>query len=196
MFGRRTKDAAEAAPQAPQPKDPSSGKGHATPSRREAQDARKQQLRIPKDAKEAKRAARDRDRIARETQRQGMLAGDPRYLPARDRGAAKAFTRDFVDARFTFAEYFVFVAIAVLALGFIKNQMLQTWISIAFFSFTALIAIDIIIVLVQLNIAARKEFPNTADRKGITLYAGLRVLQLRRLRLPPPRVRRGGRPKD
>lgn len=196
MFGRRTKDAAEAAPQTAQRKDPSSGKGHATPSRREAQEARKQHLRIPKDAKEAKRAARDRDRIARETQRQGMLAGDPRYLPARDRGAAKAFTRDFVDARFTFAEYFVFVAIAVLALGFIKNQVLQTWISIAFFSFTALIAIDIIIVLVQLNIAARKEFPDKADRKGITLYAGLRVLQLRRLRLPPPRVRRGGRPKD
>lgn len=196
MFGRRNKDAAQTPADSAEETSTTLGKGHATPTRREAEEARKQQLRIPKDPKDAKRAARERDRAAREQQRQGMLAGDERYMPARDRGPAKAFTRDFVDARYTFAEYFVFVAIAVLALGFIKNQSLQMWISLAFFVFTALIAIDIIIVLVQLNIAARKQFPNPADRRGITLYAGLRVLQLRRLRLPPARVRRGGRPKD
>ncbi|MCX6433765.1 MAG: DUF3043 domain-containing protein, partial [Actinobacteria bacterium] len=41
---------------------------------------------------------------------------------------------------------------------------------------------------------AKAVFPDAADRKGITLYAVLRTLQLRRLRLPPPRVRRGGAP--
>ena len=32
-----------------------------------------------------------------------MMAGDERYLPARDKGPARAFTRDFVDSRFTVA---------------------------------------------------------------------------------------------
>jgi hypothetical protein len=123
-----------------------------------------------------------------------MAAGEEKYLPARDRGPAKAFTRDFVDARFTLAEYFIFIAIAVLLLGFIKNQVLSTLISTGFFAITALIAIDSIILVIQLNKRAKEAFPNEAERKGITLYALLRTLQLRRLRLPPPRVRRGGKP--
>jgi hypothetical protein len=123
-----------------------------------------------------------------------MAAGEEKYLPARDRGPAKAFTRDFVDARFTLAEYFIFIAVAVLLLGFIQNQALSTLISTGFFAITALIAIDSIILVIQLNKRAKEAFPNEIDRKGITLYALLRTLQLRRLRLPPPRVRRGGKP--
>ena len=45
-----------------------------------------------------------------------------------------------------------------------------------------------------MNLRAKKVFPTKSDRKGITLYAALRTLQLRRLRLPPPKVRRGGAP--
>ena len=86
------------------------------PSRKDAEAARKQQLKIPKDPKAAKAAARERDRDARATARAGMMAGDERYLPARDKGPARAFTRDFVDSRFTVAEFFIFVAVAVLVL--------------------------------------------------------------------------------
>jgi hypothetical protein len=86
------------------------GKGRPTPSRREAEQARKQQLKIPKDPKAARKASRERDRSARDRQRQGMMAGDERYLPAADRGPARAFTRDFVDSRITIAEFFIFIA--------------------------------------------------------------------------------------
>jgi hypothetical protein len=175
--------------------DPQGAKGRPTPSRREAEAARKQQLKIPKDPKEAKKAARERDRDDRSKQRAAMMAGDERFLPARDKGPAKAFTRDFVDSRFTMAEYFIFFAIGVLALGFVRNAAVQSFVSIAFFAVTALIAFDTIVLLIQLNRRATKEFPDKADRKGITLYAALRTLQLRRLRLPPPRVKRGGAPK-
>ncbi len=194
MFGRSKQPAQVEA--AAEPGEPGHGKGHATPTRREAEEARKQQLRIPKDPKQAKRAARERDRAAREQQRQGMSAGDPRYLPARDQGPGRAFARDFVDARFTLAEYFIFVALGVLLLGFVQDPLLQTWVSLAFFAFTAVMAVDIIIVLIQLRSAAAKAIPDPKDRKGLSLYAALRILQLRRLRLPAPRVRRGGRPKD
>lgn len=171
------------------------GKGHATPSRREAEDARKNQLKIPKDPKAAKKASRQRDQEERARARQGMRNGEEKYLPARDRGPARAFVRDFVDGRVTLAEFFIFIAIAVLALGFIRNPLIQSWVSIGFFALTALIVIDTVVLLVQMSLRAKKAFPEAKDRKGLLLYASLRTLQLRRLRLPPPRVRRGGAPK-
>ena len=197
MFGRKQAPAPDA--KAPDgdgspPEDPQAPKGRPTPSRKEAEAARKQQLRIPKDPKAAKKAARERERAERGKARAAMMAGDERYLPPRDQGAAKAFTRDFVDSRFTVAEFFIFVAIAVLVLGFIQNPALQSFVSLAFFAFTAVIAIDTVILLVTLNRRAAQRFPDVKDRKGITLYAILRALQLRRLRVPPPRVRRGGAP--
>ena len=195
MFGRkRTPDEDTSPATAAEEADPRSPKGRPTPTRKEAEAARKQQLKIPKDPKAAKKAARERDREARARARAGMLAGDERYLPARDRGPAKAFTRDFVDSRFTVAEFFIFVAIAVLVLGFVQNQQVQSFVSLAFFAFTAVIVMDTAILLFSLKRKAREKFPDPKDRKGITLYAMLRTLQLRRLRLPPPRVRRGGAP--
>ncbi|MDD2857673.1 MAG: DUF3043 domain-containing protein [Candidatus Nanopelagicales bacterium] len=171
------------------------GKGRPTPSRREAEAARKNRAKVPSDPKAAKKAARERARVDRERQRQGMIAGDERYMAKRDQGPARAFTRDFVDARFTLAEYFIIVAVGVLVMGFIPVQALQFWVTVAFFAFTALLVIDTIIMVAMLNRQATKVFPNPQDRKGLTLYAILRVMQLRRLRLPPARVRRGGAPK-
>jgi Flp pilus assembly protein TadB len=195
MFGRKGQPADTPVEPSTVEGDSASGKGRPTPSRREAEAARKQQLKIPKDPKEAKKAARERERDDRSRSRAAMMAGDERYLPARDKGPARAFTRDFVDSRFTLAEFFIFFAIGVLVLGFVRNPVVQSWVSIAFFAFTALIVVDTLVLLIQLNMRAKKQFPNAADRKGLTLYASLRTLQLRRLRLPPPRVKRGGAPK-
>lgn len=195
MFGRKASPTPAEEPVAPaDDHDARAPKGRPTPSRRDAEAARKQRLTIPKDPKEAKKASRDRERDERARRRAGMMAGDPRYLPARDQGPGRAFARDFVDSRITLAEYFIFVAIGVLLLGFIRNQAIQSFVSLAFFALTAVIAIDTVILLISLNRKARAAVPNPADRKGITMYAALRTLQLRRLRLPPPRVRRGGAP--
>lgn len=193
MFGRKANE-----PQ-PQPADDEGheggGKGRPTPSRREAEAARKQTLKIPKDPKAAKAASRERAREARQRQRQGMLAGDPRYLPARDQGPGRAFARDFVDSRFTLSETFIFVAILVLVLGFIRNPAIQQWVSILFFAFTAVIVVDMAILIITLNRKARALFPDPKDRKGLGLYVALRAMQIRRLRVPPPRVKIGGAPR-
>ena len=195
MFGRnKDKQADPAAQPLLADSDARSAKGRPTPTRKEAEAARKQHLKIPKDPKEAKKAARVRDRDERVRSRAAMMSGDERYLPARDQGPGRAFTRDFVDSRFTVAEFFIFIAIGVLVLGFIRNQAVQTAVSISFFAFTALIIVDTVLLLTQLNRRAKEAVPDPTDRKGITLYAALRTLQLRRLRLPPPKVRRGGAP--
>jgi hypothetical protein len=193
MFGRK-KPVESAAPPTPDDHDPRAPKGRPTPSRKEAEAARRHQLRIPKDPKEAKKASRERDREERARARAGMMAGDERYLPARDRGPAKAFTRDFVDSRFTIAEYFIFIAVAVLALGFVQNPAVQSFVTLGFMLLTFVIVVDTAILLFTLSRRASAQFPNKADRKGIMFYAALRAIQLRRLRLPAPRVRRGGAP--
>ena len=179
------------------PNDPRAPKGRATPSRKEAEAARKQGLRASsrgRTTKDGKKASREAEREARSRQRAGMMVGDERYMPARDRGANRRFVRNFVDARFTIAEYFIFIAIAVLLLGFVQNPTIQSFVSLAFFAVTALIVIDTAILLIQMNIRAKKEFPDKSDRRGLMLYAVMRTLQLRRLRLPPPMVTRGGKP--
>lgn len=173
-----------------------SGKGRPTPSRKEAEAARKQRLTIPKDPKLARKASRERQREERERSRAGMMAGDERYFPLRDRGPVRAFARDFVDARFTFAEYFIFVAIAVLLMGFVPNPLVQQYSTVVFFAFTALITIDTAILLFTLSRKTKVLFPKREDRRGLMLYAAVRTLQFRRLRVPPPRVRRGGAPLD
>lgn len=194
MFGRKQDDVT---PQVVDSEDLAPGKkNRPTPSRKEAEALRKQQLRIPKDPKAARKAARERDRSDRAKAREAMASGDERYFPPRDQGPVRAFARDFVDSRFTIAEFFIFIAIIVLGLGFVNDPTIQQWTSLGFFVVTLLIAIDTSILLISLNIVAKRRFPNKAERKGITLYAALRVLQLRRLRLPKPRVKRGGAPKD
>jgi len=189
VFGRKV-----AAQEQPEPDISGSGKGRPTPSRKEAEAARKQRLTIPKDPKLARKASRERQREDRERARSGMMAGDERYFPLRDRGPVRAFARDFVDARFTFAEYFIFVAIAVLLMGFVPNPLIQQYSTVAFFAFAALIAIDTTILLFSLSRKVKVLFPKREDRRGLMLYAAVRTLQFRRLRVPPPRVRRGGAP--
>ena len=168
-----------------------SGKGRPTPSRKEAEAARKTTIRAQSNTKAGKKASREAGRIARARERQGMLAGDPRYLPARDQGPVRAFVRDFVDGRYTVAEYFIFMAVVVLLLGFINNPSIQQLVSVGFFLMAALIVVDTSILIIQLTRRAKKVFPEKSDRRGIILYALMRTLQYRRLRMPKPRVQRG-----
>jgi len=192
MFGRK----APAEPETPIDPAVPLGKGRPTPSRKEAEAARKQALKIPKDPKAARRAARDRDRQARAQQRAALMAGDERALPPRDQGPVRAYVRDFVDSRFTIAEWFIFIALAVLVMGFIPVPSIQVAVSITWMALIIIVALDEIWLLVRLNSALRQRFPEKSDRKGASLYAILRSLQMRRFRLPPARVKRGQRPDE
>jgi hypothetical protein len=191
MFGMPRKSVEAPPAAAPETISVKSGKGRPTPSRREAQAARKTTIRAKPGTKAGKKASRAADRADRATRREGMLAGDPRFLPVRDQGPVRAFVRDFVDGRYTIAEYFIFMAVVVLLLGFINNPSIQQLVSVGFFLMATLIVVDTAILIIQLNNRTKKAFPEKADRRGITLYALMRTLQYRRLRMPKPRVQRG-----
>jgi hypothetical protein len=170
------------------------GKGRPTPKRKEAESARKQGITVPKDPKAARRAARERDREARAKSRAGLMAGDPAYFPRRDAGPVKAQVRDYVDRRRTVGEFFVPFAFVVLLMGLINNPTVQTTVVYVWTSVLLLVVLDTILVGILLGRSLRKDYPEKSERKGAVSYGVLRALQLRRFRIPPPRIKAGGAP--
>ena len=178
---------------------PTVGKGHPTPSRKEAEAHRKQTLKVSSDPKAAKKEAKARAAQERQAARTALLAGDESALPPRDSGPVKRFVRDFIDSRWAAAELFMPLALMVLVVGFLPWRSwgllnAQGYISMLWLVLTLFILVDTSVLLLRMNREIKKQWPADADRKGATFYGLMRVLQIRRLRLPPPRVRRGGKP--
>ncbi len=198
FFSRRSSEP-EPSPGPPPDQPTEHGKGRPTPSRREAEALRRQSLRIPSDPKEAKRAAKARAAQERAKQRDALMSGDESALPPRDAGPVKQFVRDFVDGRFAAAELFLPLALVVVAVGFMPWSRwgvvnAQGTISLLWIICTLFIVIDTWFLLMRMNKKLKEQWPDPKDRKGTTFYAVMRVIQIRRLRLPPPRLRRNGQP--
>ena len=199
MFGLGKKPPEpEADPQTPPPtaEKPAAaaGKGRPTPTRKEAEEARRQALKGPADPKQRRKLERERARQQRMAARDALMSGDERALPARDAGPVKRFVRDYVDSRRTLAEYFIIIAVVVLIVGLFRNPTVQVAVSFIWFVMLILLIVDMTILLVRLRNQLAVKFPDPAERKGTMFYAAMRSLQIRRLRLPPPKVRPGGRP--
>ena len=192
MFGRKP----SATQQVIEPETPAKGEGknRPTPSRKEAEAARKARLKPARTRKEINAANRARRAEQGDKMRNAMKTGDERYLPLRDKGPVKRFIRDWVDARFTFAEIVLPVLIIALVVPYISMEL-------AMYSqlFTLVVMATVIINLVALRFLLRKElkrrFPDN-DLKGTTYYAIMRSIQIRPLRLPKPQVKIGAQLPD
>ncbi|WP_020387609.1 DUF3043 domain-containing protein [Kribbella catacumbae] len=195
MF-RRTKS--ETSPQTgstdPQPK--VGGKGRPTPTRREAEAARKAALKKPRNRKEASAYRREKVRIERAKMQDAMKTGDDRYLPAADKGPIRRFARDFVDARWSVMEFALPVLLVISLLGVVFSAAF-TWlpglVNILFLVMIVAIAGDWFLLTSSLKRAVATKFPNE-PAKGIGFYAVRRTMQMRRWRLPKPMVARGEKP--
>ncbi|MCW2763203.1 MAG: hypothetical protein JWR85_3404 [Marmoricola sp.] len=168
-------------------------KGRPTPSRKEAEAARKKTLKVPTDPKEAKRAARDRARVERVQSRQALASGDDRALPARDQGPVKAYVRNFVDGRRSAGEFFIPVAVGVLVLGFVRVAYLEQVLLFAWVVMLVGVVGDTAYIWYRLRKDLPEKFP-AESHKGAVPYAVMRSIQLRRLRLPKAKVKAGGKP--
>jgi hypothetical protein len=139
-----------------------------------------------------------RDRAAREQirlrQREALKTGDERYLPLREQGPVRRFTRDYVDRRRNFAEYllpFLVLLLVLFAVSSGFNSTVQT--ALTAFAYPFLIVgtvLDEIIMVRGLRKELKARF-GPDEVKGSTSYAVLRSTQLRRFRLPKPQVARG-----
>jgi hypothetical protein len=176
-----------------QPRDPQAPKGRPTPKRSEAQTQRRRAQTVPTDRKEAMRRQREARRADLAKQRQALASGDERYLPARDKGPVRRFVRDFVDSRFCVAEFFLPLAVVILVLSSLPNTQLKNIALLLWLAVIALIIVDSIGIWLRLKKQLNTRFPNEPKR-GAVAYGLMRTLQLRRLRLPKPQVKRGERP--
>jgi Flp pilus assembly protein TadB len=172
---------------------PGSGsKGRATPKRREAEKGRRRAVTAPQDRKEAYRAARERQRAERVRSMQALRTGDERHLPPRDRGPVRRYVRDLVDARRSVAEFFLPIALLILVLTFTSSAALELLGSTLWLALVVLIVVDSIVLARRLKKGLKRSFPDQ-NHKGALPYALMRSMQIRRFRLPPPRVKAGRR---
>ncbi|MFF8811996.1 DUF3043 domain-containing protein [Streptomyces pactum] len=198
MFRSRSKDE-QAAPtkvtadRPQQPRDPQAPKGRPTPKRSEAQTQRRSLAQTPTNRKEAARRQREARRADLARQREALASGDERYLPARDKGPARRFARDYVDSRFVVAEFFLPLAVIILVLSMIQAGAMQTYVLLMWMLVILLIVVNSVVIAIQLKRQLRKRFPDE-NLRGAVPYALMRTLQMRRLRLPKPQVKRGERP--
>ncbi|MET9775981.1 DUF3043 domain-containing protein [Streptomyces sp. NPDC006367] len=176
-----------------QPRDPQAPKGRPTPKRSQAQSQRRSVANTQMTRKEAARRQREERRAALERQRQALANGDERYLPARDKGPVRKFARDFIDSRFNIAEYFLPMAVIILVLSMIRVASLQNAALLLWLVVIVLIVLDSLVTGFRLKKQLAERFPDDR-RRGAVAYALMRSLQMRRLRLPKPQVKRGERP--
>jgi hypothetical protein len=179
------------------------GKGRPTPKRREAEQRKRGPVAPPpRTTREAMRRARgnkgDRKELAakrreiRAKQRERMMAGDEQYLMPRDRGPVKAYIRDLVDARRNLLGLFMPLAILIFVALLVPDPRVQ--------SMTTLLCLGMLVVMILEGVMSgrriarlvREKFPKEPVR-GLSIgwYAFIRASQIRKLRVPKPRVRPG-----
>ncbi|WP_330330049.1 DUF3043 domain-containing protein [Streptomyces sp. NBC_00536] len=199
MFGSRSSKEEKAAAadkvgaDLSQTRDPQAPKGRPTPKRAVAQSQRKAVVASTGNRKEDAKRARERRRTEMAKQREALASGDERYLPNRDKGPVRRFARDFVDSRFSVAEMFLPLAVIILVLSMVRVPSIQNIALLLWLGVIVLIIIDSIGLFIRLRKALNTRFPDEPKR-GAVAYGLMRTLQMRRLRLPKPQVKRGERP--
>jgi nitrate reductase NapE component len=165
-------------------------KGRPTPKRKDAESQRKVSSLAPiitKDQKRASKALARQDRVA---QRAAYLRGDEAALPARDRGAARRFVRNYVDSRRSIGEYFLPIIFVVLVLTLFPIVAVQYGAIALMYAVLLVAVIDGVYLSRKIRKAVSDKFPGT-ETKGLGMYAWLRSTQMRRLRAPHPQVKVG-----
>ncbi len=166
------------------------GKGRPTPKRRDAEARNRQPITAPKDRKEAYRQVRERQAKDRAKAREGMAKGDSKYLPKRDQGPVKKLARDYVDSRHTIGSNFMVMMVAVLVVSMLPYPWAKL---MGFFAMPLMI----IVVVVEGLVLSRGVKKLAAERlpdestAGITMYAAMRSMQMRRMRMPQARLKPG-----
>ncbi|MFD7877033.1 DUF3043 domain-containing protein [Streptomyces sp. NPDC059766] len=198
VFRSRAKEEKAPADKAPvtdskQTRHPQAPKGRPTPKRSEAQSQRRSVANTSLSRKDAAKRQREERRQAMDRPRPARASGDERYLPVRDKGPVRKYARDFVDSRFNIAEFFLPMAVVILVLSVVRVPSVQSIALLLWMVVIVLIVLDSAVSGFRLRKQLTERFPDQR-RKGAVAYGLMRSLQMRRLRLPKPQVKRGGRP--
>ena len=194
MFRRTEKSAASDTASEAAEAAKAGGKGRPTPTRKEAEAAARERARAGVDKKAAQKLLRERRVESNRRMREGMKAGEEKYLPVRDQGPVRRYIRDWVDSRISVAEFLLPLLLLILLMSSVGSRTLQEWSSGVWAATIMLLLVDTLWIRFRLRRDLKAKFPDE-NLRGSTFYAFVRMLQLRFMRLPKPRVRIGQRPR-
>jgi hypothetical protein len=172
------------------------GKGRATPTRREAREARRSPSGRraasaarpggkPGDPKAAKRAMRDARRQKAAEYRAAMNSGDISKLPARERAPERIMARDLVDTRRNLGPVLLAVIVVAYFIGLAPSTATRA-VSFYLLPLALLgIIVDCVIVGRKAQRAVLERYPNSTVK--VKAYSAQRAVLPARWRQPRPR---------
>ncbi len=167
-------------------------KNRPTPKRRDQEALNKRPL-IVTDRKAAGKQDKTARREAMATQRAGMMAGNEKYLPARDKGPRRRFIRDTVDARWNIGEFMLPVMLLVLLLSFVRAGWALMLVFVLVYGLILVAIVDAYLMWRRTRTKVEDKFGSA--EKGDAWYAIMRAFQMRRTRMPKPQITRGEQPR-
>jgi hypothetical protein len=119
-----------------------------------------------------------------------MRRGEEWALGPRDRGPIRKLARDYVDAHRRPSEYYMYVLLLLLVALLSRNAALNTYVSPLVLVLIVVVVVDGYLIRRALHKLAAERYPGESTR-GMTTYAVMRALQIRRFRMPAPRLKPG-----
>jgi hypothetical protein len=179
------------------------GKGRPTPKRSEAERNRYQSIQGGRSSgtrttatrttpltKEEKSRERDRYRSDRNRRMDAMKRGEDWALSPRDKGAGRKLARDYVDSHRRPSEYYMYALVVLLIVLVTRNKALNGVVSYLVGALILIIVIDGFLIRNALRKLVAERLPGESAR-GLTMYAVMRAMQIRRMRMPAPRLKPG-----
>jgi hypothetical protein len=156
-------------------------KDRPTPSRKEAEAARRQRVNRTLTPKEARRLNGQQNR------QQRMQA-----VNAREAAPEKALMRDFVDSRFSLGEFLLPSLVVILALSFLTTvyPTVSAITTVLMYVFILAVLFDSYLMWRRFKQVLAVRLPHASTR-GLLMYGVNRSIQIRRFRMPAPRLKRG-----
>jgi len=181
------------------------GKGRPTPKRRDAEQRKRGPVAPPprttreamkraRGNKEERKALSAKRREIRTKQRERMMAGDEQYLMPRDRGPVKAYIRDLVDSKRNLLGLFMPLAVLIFVALLFPNPQVQSLTTLVCLLMLVMMIFEGILTGRRITRLVRERHPKEPVR-GLSVgwYAFIRASQIRKLRVPKPRVGPGAK---
>jgi|SRR5215469_15196276 len=177
------------------------GKGRPTPKRSEAERDRYRSItgsktsgRGPSTGSTARGKATPEDKARARSERnrrmEAMRGGEEWALGPRDRGPVRKLARDYVDSHRRASEYYMYALIVLLIALLSRNKSLETYVTPLVLVLILVIILDAYLIRRGLHKLLAQRCPGESTH-GATTYAVMRALQIRRFRMPTPRLKPG-----
>ena len=160
---------------------PSGKKDRPTPTRKEAEAARRERMNRTLSKKQSRAAASRQSRSER-----------MKTISAREAVPEKVLMRDYIDARFNLGEFLLPSVVVILAVTLLGSYwpVVTLIATMAMYLFIIGVFVDGYLMWRGFKKVLAKRLPK-ASPKGLLLYGMTRSTQIRRFRSPAPRIKRG-----